>query len=366
MTDKYLKVPGTVVHHVPAKTRQYVGCPSILVLPDGAYLASHSYFGAGAANTDTYIYRSENRGGSWRRICHLKGQIWSNLFIHAEDVYIMGTDHCDLYGGRLNGRIVIRRSRDSGRSWTTPLDPSTGLLSDEDGYHTAPVPVVEHDGRLWRAMEFAPEPSRSTWRAFVMSVPLGEDPLHRDCWQMSEQYEHLWSESQWIEGNVVVDSRGDVVNVLRSNYRGDDELAKERHKDHAVLLHVSPDGKHVLHDKESDLIRFPGGGVKFTIRFDTESRRYWALTNKQKNPGAVRNRLYLVSSGDLREWRIDRLLLSHPDPKHHAFQYVDWVFDGPDIICLSRTAFDDDTGGADSFHNANYLTFHRIRDFRVS
>jgi hypothetical protein len=43
---------------------------------------------------------------------------------------------------------------------------------------------------------------------------------------------------------------------------------------------------------------------------------------------------------------------------------VDWQFDGRHIIFLSRTAFDDDFGGAHNYHDANYLTFHRIRNFR--
>jgi hypothetical protein len=47
-----------------------------------------------------------------------------------------------------------------------------------------------------------------------------------------------------------------------------------------------------------------------------------------------------------------------------GFQYADWLFDGDDLIAVVRTAFDDADGGADSFHNANFLTFHRIRNFR--
>ena len=61
------QVPGTVIHHVPAATRNYVGCPSIVVLPSGKYVASHSYFGHGAMNTDSFVYASEDRGRSWRR-----------------------------------------------------------------------------------------------------------------------------------------------------------------------------------------------------------------------------------------------------------------------------------------------------------
>ena len=38
--------------------------------------------------------------------------------------------------------------------------------------------------------------------------------------------------------------------------------------------------------------------------------------------------------------------------------------DGDDIIAVSRTAYDDGFGGAHRAHDANYMTFHRIRNFR--
>ena len=40
------------------------------------------------------------------------------------------------------------------------------------------------------------------------------------------------------------------------------------------------------------------------------------------------------------------IVLQHPDRARHAFQYVDWQFDGADLIVASRTAFDDGLGGA--------------------
>ena len=363
-------VPGVIVHYVPASTGQYVGCPSIVILPTGEYIASHSHFGPGAANTDSFIYLSRNQGQSWKTIAKLEGQIWSNLFSHEGSLYIMGTDHCDNYGGRLNGRVVIRRSDDKGRSWTNPVDERSGLLADQDGYHTAPVPVVEHRNRIWRAMEFAPEKERRTWRAFVMSAPSDSDLLDGDNWTFSEQYEHLWSDSQWIEGNIVVAPDGSLVNILRTNYRGDarfystDPEVARKHMDRAAILHVSADGKRLTHDREKDLIDFPGGGTKFTIRYDQASDLYWSLVNKQRDPPARRNALYLSSSTDLRMWQVRRRLLFHPDTENHAFQYVDWVFEGQHIAFASRTAYDDGIGGAHNYHDANFLTFHRIHNFR--
>ena len=83
-----------------------------------------------------------------------------------------------------------------------------------------------------------------------------------------------------------------------------------------------------------------------------------------KKPASVRNTLAISSSADLYVWQIHQILLSHPDVNRHAFQYVDWQFEGNDIIFVSRTAFDDETGGARNYHDANYMTFHRIKDFR--
>lgn len=63
-------------------------------------------------------------------------------------------------------------------------------------------------------------------------------------------------------------------------------------------------------------------------------------------------------------WTVHKIFLEHPDVEKHGFQYVDWQFDGRHIIFLSRTAYEDEFGGARNFHDANFLTFHRIKNFR--
>ena len=103
------------------------------------------------------------------------------------------------------------------------------------------------------------------------------------------------------------------------------------------------------------------------------SKKYWTLANHvpkefrlgDLKPARVRNTLWLCSSDDLKTWTIaDRPILHHPDPKNHGFQYVDWLFDGDDLIALVRTAHDEPNGVAHNAHDANYLTFHRIKEFR--
>ncbi|MPN59877.1 hypothetical protein SDC9_207599 [bioreactor metagenome] len=114
----------------------------------------------------------------------------------------------------------------------------------------------------------------------------------------------------------------------------------------------------------------PGASKKFTIRYDITSDRYYSLVNYVKEEfysmqtDKVRNTVALIVSDDLKKWDIISIVLDHPDPKYHAFQYIDWLFEGNDIIFVSRTAFDDEEGGAKAAHDANYLTFHRVPDFR--
>lgn len=81
-------------------------------------------------------------------------------------------------------------------------------------------------------------------------------------------------------------------------------------------------------------------------------------------PASVRNTLALISSPDLRTWEQRVIVLYHPDTAKHGFQYVDWQFEGADIIAACRTAHDDSEGGAHNHHDANFLTFHRWTNFR--
>ena len=136
------------------------------------------------------------------------------------------------------------------------------------------------------------------------------------------------------------------------------------------MIEISKDGREARFDPATGFIDFPGGAKKFTIRFDLRSRRYWPLTNYEppqyRGPHAAgtRNTLALTSSPDLRTWEVRAILLHHTDREKNAFQYVDWLFEGNDIIAVSRTAWDDESGGAHSAHDANFLTFHRLRNFR--
>ena len=354
-------VPGVVINHSPASTGKYIGSPSIVVMPNGDYVASHDYFGPGGGRgswNQTLVYRSTDKGKSWKHLTTIDNQWWSTLFYHNNGLYLIGTY------GRMNN-AVIRKSEDGGKTWTNPNDKQSGLLA-EGRYHCAPVPVVRHDGRLWRAMEYAPQ--GRDFEAFMMSVPIDANLLEADNWTFTNKipYNEDWYDGRmrsWLEGNAVVTPNGEMVNILRCAFSDDTRGV-------AAVVRVNEKGTKSTFDPGKGFIRLPGGtGKKFTIRYDEESQKYWSLVNWVQ-PKDVdtreRNTVALVSSPDLKTWTIERVILHHPDPHHHAFQYLDWQFEGNDIIAVSRTAYDDGLGGAANYHDANYMTFHRIEHFRES
>jgi len=362
LAPDHSRVPGVVIDHHPASSRNYIGCPSIAIVPTGEYVASHSFFGGGTRRGRTWVFRSTDRGVNWQRVADLDRQHFSNLFVHRGALYLMGT------GGN-RGQVIIRRSGDAGATWTEPQDGQTGVLLAESGYHSAPVPVVLHRGRIWRGMEDtkAGRGWPRHFRAFTMSAAEDADLLDASSWACSARIasSDTWLDSEfegWLEGNAVVTPDGEVVNILRAHtYVGGA----------AAVVRLNADGETSTFEPTTGFIDFPGGAKKFTIRFDPLSSRYWSLVNPVdeatrhgRGAASVRNTLSLLSSADLRDWAMVRRVLFHPDPVDHAFQYVDWQFDGDDIVAVSRTAFDDGLGGAHDHHDANYFTFHRVETFR--
>lgn len=360
------QVPGVVIDHSPAASGLYIGSPSLAVLTNGEYAASHDFFGPQSREHElatSVVFRSADRGQTWRKVSEVHGAFWSSLFVHRGALYLLGPD-------RHHGRILIRRSTDGGETWTSPTTSRTGVLRDDAQYHCAPMPVVEHRGRLWRAFEDATGGTKWGVRylAGMLSASSDADLLDAANWTASNflPSERLWNGGDmggWLEGNAVVTRDGRMLDILRVETRAFPEKA--------ALVSLSADGKVARFDPATGLVDFPGGAKKFTIRYDAKSDRYWSLATivperfqKAGRPAGIRNTLALTCSEDLRNWTVRCLLLHHPDVAKHGFQYVDWLFEGDDLIAACRTAYDDGQGGANNNHDANFLTFHRIKNFR--
>lgn len=376
--------PGVIVAQTPLPKTQYIGSPSIAILPDGTYVASHDFFGKSGPNLrETHVYASHDRGETWTPLASFPAATWGSLFVHRGNLYHMAiTDE--------PGNVVIRRSFDGGRTWSDPKDAHTGVLLSGK-FHSAPVPVVAYGGRLWRAVEETVNDRKwpRHFGALMLSAPVDADLLEAANWTRTNciVFDPAWLPGRrpgWLEGNAVVTPEGGVANVLRVNTELGPDAAYELQGpaagiprfEVAARADVSADGRSLAFDPTTGFLHFPGGLSKFTIRHDAVSGRYWALVNKvtrphaeravETEPAAQRNVVILTSSADLRHWTEHRVILQWRPGElltrkdRHGFQYLDWQFDGDDLVAVARTAWN-----ADSFHNANYLTFHRVRDFRA-
>lgn len=360
-------LPGVVVNHSPASKGKYLGSPSICILPNGRYVVSHDYFGPKTKEFETAItdiFVSDDKGASWQKAASLRGQFWSSLFYHNEALYIFGT--C-----RHHGNIVIRKSTDNGATWSNPYDAENGLIIEGE-YHTAPTPVLVHNGRIWKAFEYATHKVRKWGRrysAMVLSAPINADLLNAKSWRHSNilYSDPMWLGGEfrgWLEGNIVYDHKNkQLLNILRVN------TTKGAGEEHCARVEVSSNGKNISFDTEKGFMPFPGGAKKFTIRYDERSGRYWTLVNNTEPDKLVikndktRNTLSLCSSEDLTTWKVEREVIHHPDIYFHGVQYVDWQFDGEDIVAAIRTAWEDEEGNAHNQHDSNYILFHRVEQF---
>ncbi|MCB9147989.1 MAG: exo-alpha-sialidase [Caldilineaceae bacterium] len=367
------------VKYQDAATKTYLGSPSFVRLPQGDLLATHDYFGPGCPLNHereehlSSVYRSSDDGASWTNVTHIAGGYWGNLFLHDGSIYHLGVS-------QQYGSIVIRRSDDRGNTWTHPADAKSGLLfrggpfREPPNYHCAPMPVVHKDGRLYRAFEdCTPCVWGSGFQSLVISVPADADLLDAANWTMSNKlaYDPAWTPQDWgplptpgwLEGNVVEAPNGELWNILRFNSKPVVEKA--------AVVKIHENGARISFDPATGFIDFPGGMSKFVIRRDPVTGLYLTLTNNNTDAAFPnqRNVLSLYVSTDLLHWTPKQTLLADDLPLAYAesmrltgFQYVDWHFDGDDLLYLVRTAYD----GAHNYHDSNRITFHKLAHFRQS
>ena len=184
----------------------------------------------------------------------------------------------------------------------------------------------------------------------------------------------------WREGNVVVAPDGQLWNIL--TFEGGAVLDEK-----APRLLISADGKTLSFDPDSGYIDFPGAKAKFVIRRDPVTGMYLSLVNnladkdilarlagdlasqryRARHPMRQRNVMSLTASDDLWNWRLVKTLMRDDtglNPEDSialtGFQYVDWQFDGADLIYVVRTAY----RGARNFHDSNQIVFRRLENFR--
>lgn len=355
-------VPGKIVNYLHPKDNyykfsgQYLCSPSIIKLNDGTLLASMDLFEGSAPQNLSLIFRSEDNGESWIHLTELFPCFWGKLFTHKNDVYMlsMSTEY---------GDVLIGKSSDGGKSFTTPTVIARGsCLNKAAGFHKAPMPVINHNGRLWTAIDYG------AWAigghaSSILSIDENDDLLCAENWSYTHpvQYNPDWEgavtgkSAGCLEGNAVVTPEGDIVNMLRYQTNGCEPSYGK-----SVLLKVD------VNDVEAPLtlhkiIDFQGNLSKFDIVYDDVSKHYLSIITGNKDHQG-RNILSFAASKNLYDWETVCTLIDYTnsDPKMVGFQYISFLINGNDILYLSRTALNE----PHNFHDANYITFHKIINFR--
>lgn len=406
-------LPGLPIQYSPASTAIYLGSPAIVILSNGDYLASCDYFGGGSTQDtlgQTFLWRSSDRGTSWSYLGQINqmvsggadddGCFWNHFVQLNGNLYSMANAN-----GGSAGEMVIRRSTNNGGQWSyvTAAPDNTGRLFAGQSWRPGQSYAIKQ-GCLWLE---ADSNINSTWGNNYMAAifaPTNSDLLAPGNWTLSSKVavDTSWLDGTfrgWLEGNCLLDTNGGIVLMVRADNRYGNGAAIGGK---AAILRVNYTGgtnattsfSGGLFDptspNSSGFIDFPGGVTRFTIRWDAQSQKYWSLCNyiprkfrtNAYNAERFRAILTLASSADLKDWTVERIVMADwrlysddstvvasafdGNETDYGFQYVDWQFDGDDIVATVRTSFCDDYGGANSGHNSNYYLFRRVEQFRYN
>lgn len=361
-------VPGTVVAYLHPQdftfesSGRFTCSPSLVRLPNGRLLVSHDIYESRGGQNITHIYASDDDGNLWFFLSELTPCFWGTLFLHKEVLYILCTS-------TEYGNLQIYRSKDLGRTFEGPFVILKGEGRwDKPGPHKAPVPIVYHKGRIWTAIEYG------CWKegyhdTGVISIAEDADLCDPNNWILSPfvSYNPKWpgvikgGNPSFLEGNLVVTPEGKLVNILRyQTIGGDPEYGK------AIVMRVDDEHPNAPQTFEA-CIDFPGNLSKFAIRRDEKTGLYLALLNRARKPWyKQRNILSLAISKDLMEWKVVTDLINYEDKDwpegafHVGFQYPDFFIENDNLYYVCRTALN----GANNYHDANYITFHKMENFR--
>ncbi|MCC6681750.1 MAG: hypothetical protein IT445_12685 [Phycisphaeraceae bacterium] len=369
LAQDWSRVPGVPIAYLEAPSRvpllgypypwdeDYIGSPSITILDDGTYIATHDVFGLGTSENTTWVYRSTNKGASWTQLGSVNN-FWSTAFSIGNTVYLAGPRE-----GGDNGDYIIRKSTDKGNTWTS------SVILDGD-YGGTPNSPVFYDGRIWLA----------SGTANAMSAPVNSDLMNPANWTRSNSESETAGQNYfgsawqgWSEGQIVASPEMGVY-----------IMPKVRALPYAGLVKVTSPTNTTMSPEQ--FVSLPGAEKKFGIKYDEVSGKFYALTGlvlptdaggvHSSEPELIRSTGSLFSSKDLVNWDLEQIMLYTRNKDTAAdstgwgegFSYFNFAIDGNDLAVVSRTAVDvgDGQNQPPRAHDTNLMTFHVVDNFRTA
>lgn len=407
LADDYIKV-----FESPSPTDIYTFSPALCVLDSGRIIATSDWYGSGLSKYTPVGYDEPQNWEYLGRVAYSDdgGKTWkypfdgpflfAQPFKSGKDVYIVARSSID-------HSLVVYRSQDEGKTW------SEGVTLDSRTWHSAPTAPIYKDGYIYMTMEIASQSAikkgysgRACLAPILMRAKEGEDLTKKENWAFSSEmaYSDVVEDSMasnalnytgipyqtgteadvgWLEGNV--------IQIYDKNHQWYDESGKTFYiylrgstlgNGFAAIMKVveGEDGKMLPSivsapsGKAQIFIPMPGGNDKFYILYDTESARYWLLSNyvddsmakkttispdRTGDPANQRDKLALYFSKNAVDWSFAGFVSCGKSEKE-ARSYASMAIEGKDLLVLSRSGDEN----AESSHNTNIITLHRVKNFR--
>ncbi len=389
--------------------------PSILRLDGGRLVAASERSGVNS--------EWRKQGNPWARLCTSDdgGLTWqvratpnisqARLFAAGKALYYLGHD----------GDLKILRSDDRGETWSAPADLGT---KKAQWYATA-CNVWSAKGNVYLVMERRLyEDNKSGWTIgnlapVLMRAKAGDDLTLPASWTYASELAFADLIPGYRENDPALDYFGvpffaqdfprakavapgrpmhpmgwletNVVQITDPSHLWFDPAQRTFHlfmrahtggTGYAAIAQVvenadgtmttglvrAPSGRKQL------FLPFPGGQMRFHVLYDERTRLYWLLgtqaTDSMTRPDALpadryqlpnneRQRLVLHFSKNMVDWCFAGLVAVGPGLRG-ARHYASMDIDGDDLVILARSGDE----RAQSAHNGNLITFHRVRNFR--
>lgn len=360
-----LAMDYTVAAQVPDPRRYFVHDPGLCVLPTGTLIVASPIWGRGRRSGLTseprlsgpqYLHMSRSRDGgkSWERLADLPYAEGTPFFIKGE-LYMFTQP-------RQHKNVYFMRSRDEGTTWEGPVKVLEG------NFWNCQTSMVQRGDTLYWVLDEIHQ------ALLVIAADLTKDLLDPAAWRRSPIIKAPGlpqalrrrmtavppDQSEWLlEANVMLVG-DELMAVCRVNPAGDVGNVA------AIWSIEDKDGNLSL--TFENYHPWPGAYTKFCIVRDETSRLFWMTSNlsmgydpKRFGVGdapASRRALMLSCSSDGLAWLPVGCVAMAPTSTQ-SFMYPSMHIDGDDLVIISRTG-----RHADSYHDADMSTFHRVTDFR--
>lgn len=354
--------PGSVLNYIHPNDKTFFpsgmcpASPSIIETEKGKLYVSHDIFCFDMAQNQTKIFYSADSGNTWNYHSSVEGCLWGKLFIYRGTIFLLGNMH-------EYGDLVLYKLNEFTDTWRKACTILEGGNRHTGGPHKAPMPIIEHNDRIWTAIEYGSWNLGGHACGFLSAFG---DITNKANWTVSDftDYNSSWNgtpdgdSSGCIEGNIVLMPDGSMIDFLRFGIdRCDPNYGR------ALYLKINQDNLKAA-PEFGGVIDFQGNQTKFCIYFDESTNKYWTIVNKADSEKPKRrNELILMSSDNVLNWTVEKTLLDYENYgwyenyEETGFQYIDFIFHKDSIYYVSRTAIN----GARNYHDSNCITFHKTK-----